>query len=161
MRKNTLLFLLIVGVIVFLDRITKLYIISVMTLHDSYPVIEGFFNITYIRNPGAAFGIFSTAPPFFRFAFFIAVSVLAILLIFYYLRKSEKVNLLQGISLSLIMGGAFGNLSDRIFYGGEVIDFLDFYIGSHHWPAFNVADSALSVGAVILMITMMGRQKEI
>jgi signal peptidase II len=160
LRKNILIFILNVGVIVLFDRITKLYILSGMTLHNSYSVIEGLFDITYIRNPGAAFGILSAAPPFFRSVFFIVVTVLAIFLILYYLRKSEKGNLLQEISLSLIMGGALGNLMDRILYG-EVIDFLDFYVGSHHWPAFNVADSAISIGAAILIITMLGGQREI
>jgi signal peptidase II len=130
-----------------------------MQLHDSFPVIQGFFSITYVRNPGAAFGFLAGALPLFRYIFFVAITVTAIVLILYYIRKSKAEELRLTFSLSLILSGAIGNLIDRIRFG-EVIDFLDVYLGSYHWPAFNVADSAISVGAVILFMELIKRGKE-
>ena len=145
--------------ILILDQVTKAYIDKSMFLHDSIPVIQGLFSITYVRNPGAAFGFLATAAPAFRYLFFVAVTVTAIVLIFHYIRKSKAEELLLTFSLSLILSGALGNLMDRVRFG-EVIDFLDVYIGSHHWPAFNIADSAISVGAVILFVELIRRGKE-
>jgi signal peptidase II len=128
-----------------------------MLLHDSMPIINGLFNFTYVKNPGAAFGFLAGAPPFFRSVFFIGVTVAAIMLILYYIRKTKTEEPLLTASFSLIMGGAVGNLIDRVRFG-EVIDFLDLYIGPHHWPAFNIADSAISVGAILLVYDMIHRK---
>ncbi len=154
MSRRYTLFAAAAGLVVLFDQITKYYIHEKMPLHSSIPVIEGFFNLTYIRNPGAAFGFLATAPPAFRAVFFIAVTVAAILLILYYVRRygSEEPQFM--LPLSLIIGGAVGNLVDRVRFG-DVIDFLDVYIGTHHWPAFNVADSAISVGALLLLYEML------
>jgi signal peptidase II len=141
------------------DQATKVYIDASMPLHDSIAVIPGFFSITHVRNPGAAFGFLAGASPLFRNIFFVGVTVAAILLILHYLRTSKAQDRLLAFSLSLILAGAVGNLIDRIRFG-EVIDFLDVYVGSHHWPAFNVADSAISVGAVILFIELLRSDKE-
>ena len=141
------------------DQATKVYIDASMPLHDSIAVIPGFFSITHVRNPGAAFGFLAGASPLFRNIFFVSVTVAAILLILHYLRTSKAQDRLLAFSLSLILAGAVGNLIDRIRFG-EVIDFLDVYVGSHHWPAFNVADSAISVGAVILFIELLRSDKE-
>ena len=146
--------LLVVG----LDQISKIYISSVMSLHASYPVIDGFFNITYVRNPGAAFGFLANATPMFRSLFLIIVSAAAIVMILYFLAKNRSAGILLTFALSLILGGAVGNLVDRIRFG-NVVDFLDFYIASCHWPAFNVADSAISVGAVLLVVEMFRRKR--
>lgn len=159
MNKKYALFSVTAIVILILDQITKAYIDKTMLLHDSIPVIQGFFSITYVRNPGAAFGILAGAPPFFRYIFFVGVTVAAVLLILHYLRRSKAEERLMTLCLSLIIAGAVGNLIDRLRFG-EVIDFLDVYLGSHHWPAFNVADSAISVGAVILFIELIRRGKE-
>jgi signal peptidase II len=156
--KKYIIFLLTVPAIVVIDRITKAYIDSTMALHDSLTVIPGFFSITYVRNPGAAFGFLAGASPMFRSIFFLGITAAAIGLILYYISKSQNDEPLLIFSLSLILSGAVGNFIDRIKIG-EVIDFLDVYIGSHHWPAFNVADSAISVGAVILIIAMYRRGK--
>lgn len=159
MNKKYALFGVTAIVILILDQITKAYVDKTMLLHDSIPVIQGFFSITYVRNPGAAFGILAGAPPFFRYIFFVGVTVAAVLLILHYLRRSKAEERLMTLCLSLIIAGAVGNLIDRLRFG-EVIDFLDVYLGSHHWPAFNVADSAISVGAVILFIELIRRGKE-
>jgi signal peptidase II len=156
-KRNYLLFVLTVLVIIVLDQITKVYIDTHMTLHESIPVINGFFNITYVRNPGAAFGFLSDASPFLRAFFLIGVSIFAAGLIVYYVVKMKTEDILLTYGMSLIMGGAVGNLIDRIRLG-EVIDFLDVYISTYHWPAFNVADSAVSVGAVILFYKLIKGQ---
>jgi signal peptidase II len=142
-----------VAVMTLLDFITKAYISSTMFLHESFVVIGGFLNITYVRNPGAAFSFLADAPPVFRFVFFVTVTVLAIILVLTYITRSKIEEPFMTFALSLILSGAVGNLIDRVRFG-EVVDFIDVYIGSHHWPAFNVADSAISVGAVILLLEM-------
>ena len=159
LRKKNILFLAITVLVVFLDQATKVWIISTLGLHEGFPLIDGFFSIVHVRNPGAAFGFLASAPPLFRYLFFIAVTVAAIVLILHYLRVSriEEPSLVS--ALALILAGAVGNLIDRIRFG-EVVDFLDVYIGSHHWPAFNVADSAITVGAGVLMAALLRRRKE-
>jgi len=159
LNKKYILFVATTVLIVLLDQITKVYIDTSMQLHDSLPVIQGLFSITYVRNPGAAFGFLAGASPLFRYLFFVAVTVTAIVLILFYIRKNKAEEQRLNISLSLILSGAIGNLIDRIRLG-EVIDFMDVYIGSYHWPAFNVADSSISIGAVILLIELMRRNKE-
>lgn len=159
MKIKYALFAGITALILLLDQISKLLVTSSMALHESIEVLPGFLSITYVRNPGAAFGFLADAPPFFRYVFFVAVTAAAIVLILQYVRKTSANEPALIFSLSLIFGGAVGNLVDRVRYG-EVIDFLDAYIGSHHWPAFNAADSAITVGAVILMMELIRRGKE-
>ncbi len=159
MKRAYFIFSLVAAVIVVFDQITKYLIDTRMLLHESIPVVQGFFNITYVKNPGAAFGFLAGANQLFRAFFFIGITIAAIILIVYYIRKTKVRDLLVISPLSLIMGGAIGNLIDRVRFG-EVIDFLDVYIGPHHWPAFNVADSAISVGAVLLIFEMMRKRKE-
>jgi signal peptidase II len=156
-KRNYLLFVLTVLVIIVLDQITKIYIDTHMTLHETIPVVNGFFNITYVRNPGAAFGFLADASPFLRALFLIGVSFFASGLIVYYIIRMKTEDILLTYGMSLILGGAVGNLIDRIRLG-EVIDFLDVYISTYHWPAFNVADSAVSVGAVILFYKLIKGQ---
>ena len=154
MKKRYTLPFVVMALVVPLDQITKFYISSSMSLHDSFPVIDGLFNITYVRNTGAAFGFLAKASPMIRCTFLIAVTVAVILLIIYYIWKVRDEEKLFIFPLSLILGGAVGNLIDRVRFG-DVIDFLDFYIGSYHWPAFNVADSAISIGAIILIFEVL------
>jgi signal peptidase II len=156
LNKKYLLLGVTTGLILLLDQITKFYVDSSMRLHESIPVIQGLFSITHVRNPGAAFGFLADASPLFRAIFFVAVTVLAIILVVHYIWKSRAEEPRLTFALSLILSGAVGNLIDRVRLG-EVIDFLDVYIGSTHWPAFNVADSAISVGAVILFIEITRR----
>ncbi|MBM4271062.1 MAG: signal peptidase II [Deltaproteobacteria bacterium] len=159
MKKKYRVLGITVAVVVLLDFVTKAFISSAMALHETFPVIGGFFNITYVRNPGAAFGFLSDASPGFRSVFFVAVTCLAIILVLYYIVKSTAEEPRVILSLSLILSGALGNLVDRVRFG-EVIDFIDVYIGSHHWPAFNVADSAITIGAFLLLIEMFKHRKD-
>jgi signal peptidase II len=158
LRKN-ILFLSITSLVVLLDQLSKIWIVGSLRLHEGFPLIDGFFNIVHVRNPGAAFGFLAGAPPLFRSVFFIAVTVAAILLILRYLRVSRIEEPFLVWALALILSGAVGNLIDRVRFG-EVVDFLDVYVGTYHWPAFNVADSAISVGAVILMMVLLSHRKE-
>ena len=160
MKKKYIIFSVTLGIVLILDQVTKIYVSSVMFLHDSFPVIDGFFNITYIRNPGAAFGFLADSSHVFRFIFFVAIAIIAILLILFLIKKAKDEELVFTFSLSLILGGAVGNLIDRVRFG-EVIDFLDFYIASYHWPAFNMADTAISCGAIVLLFEMFKRKKGI
>jgi signal peptidase II len=138
----------IAGLIVIFDQITKAVIRNTLTLYHSITVIPGFFNITHILNPGGAFGFMANKSPFLRNLLFILLSSLAICLIFYFYKNTPKKYSLLSTCFALILGGALGNLIDRIRFG-KVVDFLDFYIASYHWPAFNVADSAITVGITI------------
>ena len=159
MNKKYIPFGVTAALVLLFDQATKIYIDASMPLHDSFSVIPGFFSITHVRNPGAAFGFLAGASPLFRNVFFVGVTMAAILLILHYVRTNKSEERLLTLSLSLILSGAVGNLIDRIRFG-EVIDFLDVYVGSHHWPAFNVADSAISVGAVILFVELVRQGRE-
>jgi signal peptidase II len=136
--------------ILVLDQLTKMIVDRTMSLHQSIPIIDGFFSLTYVRNTGAAFGIFSGSHEAFRLPFLILVSVLALGFVVVMLKRlrDEETGLIT--ALSFIIGGAIGNLVDRVLYG-EVIDFLDFYWSNYHWPAFNVADSCITVGVLITL----------
>ncbi|MEN6621682.1 MAG: signal peptidase II [Smithella sp.] len=150
MKRNIIIFILGAAAVIALDQITKCAISSRFFIHEAYPVINGFFNLVYVMNPGAAFGFLANASATFRYIFFIGITCLALVLIIYYLIKNEKGTIISVISLTLIFGGAVGNLIDRIRFG-EVVDFLDFYISTYHWPAFNVADSAICIGAALMI----------
>ena len=160
MKPKYLILLVVSAIVLVLDQTTKLYIDRTMDLHTSISVVKNFFNITYLRNKGAAFGFLAHSS--YRLPFFILVSIVAvavILAVFFRLRPDQK---LTAFSLSLIFSGALGNLVDRVRLG-EVIDFLDAHWYGHHWPAFNIADSAICVGVFLLIIDMFveeRRQKE-
>jgi signal peptidase II len=144
---------------IFVDQASKTYIMGTMRLHESISIIPGFFSLTYIRNPGAAFGILASSSTGFRLLFFGVTSLFALALlgtIFWRLRDDDWVGQL---SIAGILGGAIGNLLDRLQFG-EVIDFLDCYIEGYHWPAFNVADAAISVGVFFLILHFALEKKE-
>jgi len=143
--------LILISVVVVLDQVTKHAIHVSMHLYQSIPVIEGFFHLTYIRNPGAAFGIMADGSAAFRFAFFLITSTIALTLLGVILVRLPKDDWYGHLSVAAIFSGAIGNLIDRIRFG-EVIDFLDVFIRGVHWPAFNVADAAISVGVVALIL---------
>lgn len=151
-------FFIAAGVVLLVDLATKSAVMSAFSLHESIPVIPGFFDLTYVRNPGAAFGFLAGTSPAFRSFFFSGVAVAAILFILYFLFREKEAGLTLTLSLGLIIGGATGNLLDRIRFG-EVVDFLDFSIGGYHWPAFNAADSAISVGACLLLYEIFKRKE--
>jgi len=141
-----------------IDQATKIYVDRVMHLYQSIPVIDGLFNIFYIRNKGAAFSFLSSAS--WRIPFFIAVSLIASLVIIVGIKKLRDDQRLAMISMSMIFSGAVGNLIDRVRLG-EVIDFLDVYWKTHHWPAFNVADSLICVGVGLLALDMFLEEKRL
>jgi signal peptidase II len=148
LSRKTRIVLGCVGFIVLADQLTKYIVDRTMPLHYSIPIIENFFSLTYIRNTGAAFGIFSGSHEAFRLPFLIIVSLIAIGFIFTMLKRLRESETGLTIALAFILGGAIGNLIDRVIYG-EVIDFLDVYWSSYHWPAFNLADSFITVGVCI------------
>jgi signal peptidase II len=148
LSRKTRIVLGCVGFIVLADQLTKYIVDRTMPLHYSIPIIDSFFNLTYIRNTGAAFGIFSASHEAFRLPFLITVSLVAIGFICIMLRRLRENETGLITALAFILGGAIGNLVDRILYG-EVIDFLDVYWSDYHWPAFNLADSFITIGVGI------------
>jgi signal peptidase II len=139
-------FLVPAAVIIVIDQITKQFF---WRNGQNYDVIGDFFRITLVRNAGAAFGLFQGGR-----VFFIAASIIAIIFILYVGLKLPRSDRPRRLLLGLILGGAIGNLIDRV-HTGQVIDFLDVGIGVHRWPVFNVADMGVSVGAAILLIYLM------
>ena len=140
----------VAGIIVVFDQISKAVILNNLPLYRSIAVIPGVFNLTHIHNPGGAFGFLASQSLNVRNLIFILISSLAVCLIFYFYRHTPKTHPLLATGFALIFGGALGNLIDRVRFG-KVVDFLDFYIGSYHWPAFNIADSAITVGVAIFL----------
>lgn len=134
------------------DQLTKWWVVQTFALFESREVIAGFFNLTYLTNNGAAFSMLAGQPALWRQTFFIVAASLALVVIVIAKRSYGRVNPLYDIALALIAGGAIGNLIDRIRLG-SVVDFFDVYIGTHHWPTFNVADSAITVGVTLFLIT--------
>jgi signal peptidase II len=142
----------IMGLVLVLDQLTKYVVEARVRLYDVITVVPGFFNITHVRNKGAAFGILANLPEFWRSAFFIAVTIIAVAAIIVLLVKTHE--RLSIYAFSLIAGGAMGNVIDRIRYG-EVVDFIQWYVKSYYWPSFNVADSAITLGVVLLATEML------
>ncbi|MDA8135808.1 MAG: signal peptidase II [Desulfobacteraceae bacterium] len=151
MKSNAWIRLVLVsGSIIIVDQVTK-YILKInLALHDHIVVLDNFFNITHVLNPGGAFGFFAGKSPEIRKFIFLFLSSLVALFVLWFYKKCAETYTFLSYGLALIFGGAIGNLIDRFLYG-KVVDFLDFYIGSAHWPAFNIADSAISVGMGILI----------
>ena len=138
--------LFITALIITADQISKSLVKSTMTLYDVVPVIPGFFQLNYITNKGMAFGI--NLPV--GISFFSGISLIIICFLVWILWCERKNNLLMRISLASILGGAIGNLIDRILFG-KVIDFFDFMVGDFHWYIFNIADSAVTVGIILML----------
>jgi signal peptidase II len=148
-RRNIIITSILAGVTV-LDQVSKAAIAGSLVRGELVEVVPGFFNIVYWMNPGAAFGMLGDIGEY-RIFLLAGVSVVALFIIGFLLYQYKDT--LTVISLSMIAGGAVGNLIDRVRLG-EVLDFLDFYVGAYHWPAFNVADSSISVGVVLLFYCM-------
>ena len=140
---------LIALLIVALDRATKWLVMKRFPLHDGMQIIPGFFRLSHEENRGAAFSLFADSPAHWRMVLLVAFSVLALIVVATLLWRNSHALASTGFGLALIMGGAIGNLWDRLLHG-SVIDFLVFYIGHYQWPAFNVADSAIVIGACLL-----------
>jgi signal peptidase II len=146
-------FLIALGVVL-VDRMTKWIIAKDLPLHDYKQVIPGFFRITHIENRGAAFGLFADSPAQWKVGMLVLFSIVALVVVSALLWRNSHVMTSTGIGLALILGGAVGNLWDRLL-NGRVVDFLLFYVGPYQWPAFNVADSAIVCGAGMLVIEIL------
>ncbi|XOF33873.1 MAG: signal peptidase II [Candidatus Electrothrix sp. YB6] len=144
-------FFIIMVLVVVGDQLTKVSILDNFALYDSRVIIPGFFNLTFLRNTGAAFGMLSDMPLLWRQIFFISIAAVALVALVLMQRKMGKENAWYTLCFACIGGGAVGNVIDRVLYG-SVVDFLDVYIGKYHWPAFNVADSAIFVGVAIFLV---------
>ncbi|HYA17872.1 MAG TPA: signal peptidase II [Bryobacteraceae bacterium] len=143
-------FVIAFGVFI-LDRWSKYLVESGLSFSDTRTVIPGFFNIVRSENPGIAFGIFQDNPTHDRTLILVTFSILAVVLLAAMLWRIDRLDFLSGIAMSFIFGGAMGNVYDRI-HVGHVTDFLDFYVDSYHWYTFNIADSAICVGAALLIL---------
>jgi signal peptidase II len=150
------LFFIITSAGLLADQASKMYVDRVMTLHQSIPVIDGLFSFTYLRNRGAAFSFLSNAS--WRLPFFIVISLVAGVVILVALKKMRADQKMAQAALAMIFSGAMGNLIDRIRLG-EVIDFLDVFWKTHHWPAFNIADSLICVGVTLVALDMLKEER--
>ena len=148
--------LFVSAILVLADQVSKAIVVRTMSLYESVPVIENFFHFTYITNDGMAFGID------FPFGYFIfsLVSALLTIFLFWYLWSVRNDSLLIRLGLAMIIAGAVGNLIDRLMLG-EVIDFLDFMVGNFHWYVFNLADSYVTVGMVLIFTDSIFLEKKI
>jgi signal peptidase II len=152
-------YILLVTLTLVLDRWTKALVQSRFTLNESISVIDGLFNITYVRNTGVAFGIFSSiSSPAKSVLLSLFTAVAAVVVVIYSVRSPVRNRLLQ-VALGFILGGALGNLYDRISYG-YVVDFIEVYFRSYHWPSFNIADSAITTGVVLLAFEIIRNETE-
>lgn len=150
--------ILIAPLVILLDQATKYFIVEHFSLGETSSIISGFFSFTYIRNTGAAFGLLARAPAAFRVPFFFIVPGVALLAIGYIFRKIGEQDLRMSSALSLVIGGAVGNLIDRLRFE-YVVDFLDFHWRyQYHFPAFNIADSAICVGVGLLMLDFISQK---
>lgn len=159
MKRKYWVLLLVCFLILFVDQWTKHAIQQRLVLYQKVEVIHGFFNLVHVRNTGGAFGIFGGEKGGLGSLLFVVVSLVAIgsiLFLFIRLKEDEKT---LSLSLSLVLSGAIGNLIDRFRYG-EVVDFLDFYLFSFHWPAFNIADSAICLGIGLMALQLLFRDKK-
>lgn len=146
--------LLIAIAVVSFDRITKWAVMQTISLYDTINIIPGLFRLTHLENTGAAFSLFADSTSPFKTMLLIAFSLGALAVVSFLLWKERAIFNAGTLALSLILGGAVGNLWDRMA-DGKVTDFLDFYVGIHHWPPFNIADSAIVVGALLLLMRML------
>ena len=140
-----------------LDQLTKYLVIWKLNVGDVVEVLP-FFNLVHYKNRGAAFGMFHNSSPEFRIVFFGLVTIVFLALIVYWLGTAPLKERAYRLALTLILGGALGNVKDRVIFQ-QVTDFLDFYVGSYHWPAFNVADSAITVGVCWIILLQLPWQK--
>jgi len=160
MTPKTKMFLAAFGLSFPADLLTKEWIIRSLSYADRIEVIEGFFYLTHVRNPGAAFSLFASAPQTIRLTFFISVTLIAIGLVFQFFRSLAPGDRLSALALGLILGGAVGNLLDRIRHT-EVVDFLHFRLWSgYSWPDFNLADSFIVVGVALLILELFATEGE-
>ncbi len=143
-------FLVLSACVLALDQWSKLWIEASLEHRERLPVIQGFFDLVHVRNTGIAFGLFPSGGDLGGTLLLAALGLAALVVVSLYFRSTSEDEPLLLLALALVLGGAVGNLVDRILLGA-VTDFLDVYVGAHHWPAFNVADSAVTVGIVLML----------
>jgi signal peptidase II len=143
-------FAIIIALVAVLDQFSKTVVLKYIPLYKTIPVIPGFFNLTHVHNPGGAFSFMAQNDSPLRHWLFLGAAILALCLILYFYHQTPKTHPFLGAALAMIFGGAVGNLIDRMRFG-EVVDFLDVYVVTLHWPTFNVADSAVTVGVCIFI----------
>ena len=153
MTKNSIraIHFLLALIIVLLDRWSKHMIAARIAMYAQIQIIPGFFRITHTENTGAAFSLFADSPSHWKTGALISFSAIAMIVVSFLLWRQARTITLSGIALSLILGGAVGNLWDRVA-SGRVVDFLLFYVKQYQWPVFNLADSAIVVGASLLVL---------
>ena len=154
MKKAHWLLLLPAATIIGLDQASKMWVTRVIGSYETVPLISGFFNLVQVRNRGMAFGMLNRVGTDWQSYLLIAATLAAVGIIVFWFARLEEGSRGAVIGLSLVLGGAIGNLIDRIRWR-EVVDFLDFHIGQYHWPAFNLADSAITVGTLWLAIYLL------
>lgn len=142
--------LLVAGLVVLLDQLSKQLVLHSMPVGSGFPLIDGFFDIVHVRNPGGAFGFLSGQSQSVREFFFLFVTGVATIFILWVYNTIPETHRVLSSGLAMVFGGAVGNLIDRLRFG-NVVDFIDWYIGDMHWPAFNLADSAICIGVGILI----------
>lgn len=145
--------------VVAVDQLTKLLVVNEFRLYESREIIPGFFHLTYLTNTGAAFGMLAGRESLMRQIFFVGVAFAALVAMAYFFYRLKERSLLYPVAIGMISGGAIGNLIDRLRLG-SVIDFLDFFVGRYHWPAFNVADSAITVGVGLFLLASFLEEKK-
>ena len=151
----------LVLVVIVLDQLTKIWVVNNFRLYETLEIIPGFFSFTYLTNKGAAFGFLASVDSAWRHSFFLILASVALVLIVITWFRIRKDHRFYGPALALIAGGAIGNVIDRLRLGA-VVDFFDFYVAGRHWPAFNIADSAITVGVALFLLAnfMEERQKK-
>jgi len=157
-RKYWVLLILCVWTLSF-DQWTKHMVQKSLPFHQTVAVVPGFFNLTHVRNPGGAFGIFGGEKGGLGSLLFVVVSLLAIGILLVLMLRVREGEEIYSLSYSLVLSGAIGNLIDRLQYG-EVIDFLDFHLFSIHWPAFNIADSAICIGIGLMAFELLAQDRK-
>ena len=150
-KKHWLLLGALIGLVLVLDQATKLYVHTTFALHETRPVIDNHFAFTYVRNSGAAFGLLAGHNSTFRRLFFPIVTAVAVVALVVYFTRVPADYTYTRWGIGLIIGGALGNGIDRLWLG-QVIDFIDVYWYAYHWPAFNIADSAICIGVGLLLL---------
>lgn len=145
--------------LIILDQYSKVMVVNHIHLYESIIIMDDFFSITHIRNPGVAFGLFANLNMEYKSLLFVTISTIAIMAILVIFHQTPVEKTRVHYSLILIFSGAVGNLIDRIHYK-EVIDFLDFYVGKYHWPAFNIADACITIGVGVMIFDLFYQQQD-
>ena len=151
--------LLIALVIFTMDQVTKAMVEASIPLHDARNIVPGLLQLTHVKNRGAAFGIFADSPSEGKLTLLVFLSILALGVVMTLLWRNQPHARRMGLGLAMILGGAVGNLFDRLVHG-SVVDFVYFHLGSYFWPAFNVADAAIVVGVGLMLIDSLVGEKQ-